>query len=148
MSISPLKHSAQSLDFALRAARFQTLVHGDAKPPNFCWAEDGKAAAVDFQYPGKGCGIRDVALFLSRFLAEPERETSMEFWLDIYFESLEQALSLSKSASSFLLIEREWRSLFPVAWCDYERFKLGWSPSYQLSPFSEKQLQIAFKFLS
>ena len=58
-----LKEAAPVIDQRLSAARFQTLVHGDAKLANFCFSEeDDGVAAVDFQYVGGGCGMKDVCL--------------------------------------------------------------------------------------
>ena len=54
-----LKKSAQKIDDFLRSLKFQTLVHGDAKLPNFCFGDDS-VAAVDFQYVGPGCGLADL----------------------------------------------------------------------------------------
>ena len=69
---------APELDRRLRAARFQTLVHGDAKPANFCFdARRGAVAAVDFQYVGGGCGMKDVAYLLSG-----EREDKADAWVE------------------------------------------------------------------
>gem|GEM_PF-6732341 len=57
------------VDRLLGQARFQTLVHGDAKHDNFCLAARANgAAAVDFQYVGRGPGIKDVAYFLASCL--------------------------------------------------------------------------------
>lgn len=126
MPAGPLKDHAEELDRRLREARFQTVVHGDAKPSNFLWGTQA-AAAVDFQYVGVGCGIRDVAYFLDCCSAHgPE-------WLDLYFETLQAGPEL----------EREWRALFPVAWSDYARFYQGWAGSSKLDAFSQRQLELA-----
>ena len=86
MRPGPLRDAASTIDARLRGARFQTLVHGDAKPANFCFRPDGEAvAAVDFQYVGGGCGIRDVAYFLQ---GEGEHASALE----TYFEALRAAL--------------------------------------------------------
>jgi len=51
-----LKAAAAAIDQVLRSARYQPLVHGDAKLANFCFSESGEqVAAVDFQYVGGGC---------------------------------------------------------------------------------------------
>lgn len=102
-----LRARAPELDRALRDAKFQTIVHGDAKPENFCWSRDGsRVAAVDFQYVGGGPGIRDVAYLL---YGEDER------LLDTYFAYLGNAD-----------VEREWRALYPIARDDFRRFLDGW----------------------
>ena len=58
-----LKNAAQLIDQTLSQAKFKTLVHGDAKLANFCFdREESSVAAVDFQYVGHGCAMKDVAL--------------------------------------------------------------------------------------
>ena len=63
MAEGPLKREARGLDLELKGARHQTLVHGDAKEANFCFGARG-VAAIDFQYVGRGPGVRDVAYLL------------------------------------------------------------------------------------
>ncbi len=107
MRDASLRARAPELDRALRDAKHQTFVHGDAKPANFCWSRDGsRVAAVDFQYVGGGPGIRDVAYLL---YGEDER------LLDTYFAHLANPE-----------IEREWRALYPIARDDFRRFLDGW----------------------
>lgn len=61
---SPLKQHASHIDEKLDECSFKTIVHGDAKLANFCFTKSGtKSAAVDFQYVGGGCGMKDVAYF-------------------------------------------------------------------------------------
>jgi len=110
-----LREAAPGIDRALHAGRFRTLVHGDAKPANFCFSRDD-VAAVDFQYVGGGCGMQDVAYLLSGDVAHEEP------YLDRYFEYLEAELT----GVDFAALEREWRALYPVAKADYERFLAGW----------------------
>ncbi len=132
-----LKEKASEFDQRLRSARFQTLIHGDAKPPNFCWNPSGQAAAVDFQYVGKGCGIRDVALFLDRSLGRERCLTEASDWLETYFSLVRELLPEGDE------VEKEWRALFPVAWVDYCRYSLGWGSLSNLDPFSQRQLELA-----
>ncbi len=122
----PLQAAATAIDARLSAARHQTLVHGDAKPANFCFARRGRGvAAVDFQYVGGGCGMKDVAYLLSHEASRPR----LERWLDLYFRQLRAAL---KGAGSSDAIEREWRDLIPFAWADYHRFLDGWAPGWRV----------------
>ena len=66
-----LKNAASLIDLKLNNARYQTFVHGDAKLANFCFSNDKKdVAAVDFQYVGGGCGMKDVAYFIGSCLYE------------------------------------------------------------------------------
>ena len=44
----PLKTYAAELDGLLRGAMYKTLLHGDAKPDNFCFGIHDSVAAVDF----------------------------------------------------------------------------------------------------
>ena len=70
---SILKSKAHRIDEVLNECIYQTIIHGDAKLANFCFSEDGlKVAAVDFQYVGGGCGMKDVAYFLGSCLSGSE----------------------------------------------------------------------------
>lgn len=127
----PVKRHAKALDHQLRKARFQTLVHGDAKVANFCFATDlSCVAAVDFQYVGRGCGIRDVAYLLGSCLTESECVDHADGLLDDYFSYLRTALGNKLSANDLMALELEWRSLYAVAWTDFYRFLLGWMPTH------------------
>lgn len=123
MAPGALKRDAAALDAQLRAARFQTLVHGDAKAANFCFSRDGRTvAAVDFQYVGGGPGVRDVAYLLEGFGWLRGDPSAL---LDHYFECLRDALGPAHRADADAL-EAEWRGLYPVAQRDFERFLAGW----------------------
>jgi len=131
MARGPLREAAATLDERLRNARFQTLVHGDAKPANFCFSSDGKrVAAVDFQYVGGGCGMKDVAYLLT---GEDRRAT--ERGLQVYFQGLRAAVRGSDVDADAL--EAEWRALFPVAWADFQRFLSGWAPDWRIHPHGQ-----------
>lgn len=116
-----LRRAAPLLDQQLRAARFQTLVHGDAKPANFCFSARGAVAAVDFQYVGQGCGIRDVAYLLEGWRSPPAEQVRAA--LAEYFSALRGALPPAVDADA---LEVEWRELYPVARQDFARFLDGW----------------------
>lgn len=148
MAEGPLKEWAFGLDRALQGARYQTLLHGDAKPANFCWDASGTAAAVDFQYVGPGCGIQDVAYFLDCCLDEEGCERESGHWLDFYFSQLSQALEFHGHAQVAEPLQQEWRGLFPVAWSDYSRFYQGWAPGVGLGRFSWLQLSLAQALLT
>jgi hypothetical protein len=131
-----LRNAAASIDARLSAARFRTLVHGDAKLENVCFSHQGGVALVDFQYVGGGVGVKDVAYFLSSCLAPSECAALVPRYLDHYFASLRAALRDRPDASA---LEREWRSLFPLAWVDFYRFLLGWAPGqYDPDPYSDE----------
>lgn len=142
-----LKDIAESLDWRLKRAHYQTLLHGDAKPANFLWNAQGRAAAVDFQYVGPGCGIRDVAYFLDCCLGESGCESEAQGWLDFYFEVLGQALRKDGHGHQVTRLEHEWRGLFPIAWTDYCRFWQGWGRPTPLGRYSQIQLQLALEVL-
>lgn len=112
---------AEGLDRELGASRFRTLIHGDAKPANFCFSADGRAAAVDFQYVGGGCGMRDLAYLLHGTLSRAAEDRAQ----DAYFGVLRTALAPTVDADG---LERDWRPLYPVAVADFERFLAGWRP--------------------
>jgi Ecdysteroid kinase-like family len=123
-----LRAAAPLLDRKLRDCSFQTLVHGDAKPANFCFAPNGSGvAAVDFQYVGGGCGMKDVAYFL---YDESMRDDVEARCLDFYFARLREAVALREDAVDVDALEREWRGLYPVAKVDFFRFLAGWSKAH------------------
>lgn len=142
-----LKQAAPLIDHALRNAKYQTLIHGDAKLANFCFSStvdrDASAvAAVDFQYPGAGVGVQDLAYFLGSCLSESQLVALESELLEYYFNSLLGVLNNSRSQSDLLALEAEWRSLYDVAWADFQRFLKGWSPGHwKLNAYSEQLAQ-------
>ncbi|GAB3519026.1 phosphotransferase [Photobacterium alginatilyticum] len=127
----PLKQAAGEIDQALKDSCFQTLVHGDAKLANFCFTPEGDhVAAVDFQYVGKGCGMKDVILFISSCIPFDECEDRAPSLLDYYFSELRQAVAELKPQLDPAQIEREWRPLYCMAWADFQRFVKGWCPDH------------------
>lgn len=143
MPAGPFKDAAERLDLTLRHARYSTLLHGDAKPANFCWQGGTRAAAVDFQYAGPGCGVRDAAYYLDSLLGEQGCQEQAERWLDVYFRELSTALTRHGKEPLAEPVEAEWRQLFPVAWSDFQRFYLGWSRHSNVGDYSRHQLQAA-----
>jgi len=132
MEEGPLKEKAQQVSEYLLQAHYQTLVHGDAKVANFCFSEDGlQVAAVDFQYVGAGIGVQDVAYFLGSVLSEEDLTASLTYLLEHYFAELGQAIvARGESQDLATAVIDEWQSLFPIAWADFHRFIVGWSPDH------------------
>lgn len=115
-----LRALAPILDEKLASCRYRTILHGDAKVANFCFS-DASVAAVDFQYAGGGCGMKDVAYLLSGELEERRM-------LDHYFEHLRD--ELAERGIDPAPVEAEWRALYPVACADFYRFLAGWAPPH------------------
>jgi len=136
----PLKKAAVRIDQILQESPFQTFVHGDAKLANFCFSQDGKrVAAVDFQYVGGGCGMKDVAYLIGSCLNEAECERQEAKLLDFYFQALKQALEKQQKTVNAEALEQNWRALYPVAWTDFHRFLKGWSPGHwKINGYSER----------
>jgi hypothetical protein len=139
MKNTVLKEAAIQLDELLNNCEFKTIVHGDAKVANFCFSEDGnKVAAVDFQYVGGGCGIKDVVYLLGSCLREEDCELFDKVLLSYYFNELKKAIIKQEKTFNFTALEKEWRYLFPIAWTDFNRFLDGWMPTHQkLNGYSE-----------
>ena len=141
MQDGPLKEFAGAIDQRLNSANFKTLVHGDAKVANFCFADLGDAvAAVDFQYVGGGCGMKDVAYFISSCLYEDEAQHREEELLDLYFEELVYAVDHFHNGVNVKLLVEEWRDLYRFAWADFYRFLAGWSPGHWKMNAYSKQI--------
>jgi len=151
VKIESVRRAASSIDHRLNSARFQSLVHGDAKLENFCFSTSGQAvAAVDFQYVGGGVGVKDVAYFLSSCLSAAECQSQIPGYLQFYFASLRADLSTKRNlpASEFDALELEWRALFSWAWSDFYRFLLGWAPAYSATDaYGESQLELVLDAL-
>jgi hypothetical protein len=143
MEEGELKQAASVLDKVLSDAPFQTIVHGDAKLANFCFSADGtEVAAVDFQYVGGGCGMKDVAYFIGSCLDEDDCEKLEEKLLSIYFDALKNALMINQPTIDPDRVEHAWRPLYAVAWTDFYRFLKGWSPGHwKIHRYSERLSQ-------
>ncbi|NPD44259.1 MULTISPECIES: phosphotransferase [unclassified Lentimicrobium] len=129
-----LKKAAPIIDEKLNNCTYKTFVHGDAKLANFCFAKDGQVSGLDFQYVGGGCGMKDVAYFIGSCLDENDCERLEAKILDTYFGILQSELEERNEA-----LEKEWRSLYRVAWADFHRFLKGWSPGHwKINTYSER----------
>lgn len=124
MAEGELKEHASEIDKVLKNCKYKTIVHGDAKAANFCFSEESEVAAVDFQYVGLGCGMKDLIYFISSVeeINNVEREKEV---LDFYFDELAKFLGERN-----LDLENEWRKLYKYAWADFNRFLQGWSPGH------------------
>lgn len=135
-----LKENARRIDEVLNNATYKTIVHGDAKLANFCFSNGMDVAAVDFQYVGGGCGMKDVAYFISSCLSSNESIRHESELLACYFEELRKHISDEITDE----LEEEWRTLYPVAWADFIRFLQGWAPDhYKLNEYSLRQVERA-----
>uniref|UniRef100_A0A1A8D3U8 CHK kinase-like domain-containing protein n=2 Tax=Nothobranchius kadleci TaxID=1051664 RepID=A0A1A8D3U8_NOTKA len=138
MDDAELKAAAAHIDRILNECHFKTIVHGDAKLANFCFSKSGlEVAAVDFQYVGGGCGMKDVVYFLGSCMEERECEKRVPALLDHYFTELK--LFINKDVN-FDALEKEWREMFAFAWTDFHRFLLGWMPGHWKINRYSKQL--------
>lgn len=135
-----LARAASAIDKTLKNSPYQTLVHGDAKLANFCFTSDGQqVAAVDFQYVGGGCGMKDVAYFVGSCWIDEESERLESLLLDTYFDALKKALCEKNREVDGKKVEDDWRALYPVAWTDFHRFIKGWSPEcWDRNSYSER----------
>lgn len=148
MPDGPLKEYAFEIDKHLRDGRFQTLIHGDAKLANFCFATEfsninsQSVAALDFQYVGKGPGIKDVMLFLGSCLHAPDLFNTEKQLLDHYFSTLRQVIQKHHPDKDYKSLEAEWRELYSFAWTDFHRFLAGWKPDHvKINAYMEAQTQ-------
>lgn len=130
MANSELKEFANVISEELKFSKYQTIIHGDAKLANFCFSKDSKnVAAVDFQYVGGGCGMKDVAYFIGSCLNEDDCQKYESEILEYYFQELKIVASIS--VPEFRELEMEWRRLYSWAWADFTRFLFGWMPTHQ-----------------
>ncbi|MCR9172215.1 MAG: DUF1679 domain-containing protein [bacterium] len=132
MESGKLKDKAPHFDKQLNDCKYQTLVHGDAKPANFCFSEDfNRVAAVDFQYVGRGCGMKDVIYLMSSAKTEDELLREDKAILSNYFNQLQKSLKeWNRDSVDFEALKEEWTALYAVAWADFVRFLKGWSPKH------------------
>jgi len=138
-----LKNKAHLIDDLLNQCTYQTLVHGDAKLANFCFPKEGsQVAAVDFQYVGGGCGMKDVAYFLGSCMSSSESEQHENELLNHYFMELRATLKFNNADQEYLQLEKEWREMYPVACTDFMRFLLGWMPAHQkINPYNLRMME-------
>lgn len=127
MDDTELQQHAADIDAELKGAKYQTLLHGDAKLANFGFSNDA-VAAIDFQYVGRGVGIEDLAYFLGSCLDGQQLSIQTPSWLARYFHTLAESLALRGIDPA--PVEAEWRGLYDVALADFTRFLNGWAPQH------------------
>ncbi|WP_417347443.1 phosphotransferase [Ferrimonas sp.] len=149
MEPGPLKDAAVAIDTQLQGARYQSLVHGDAKVANFLGNDFGQVAAVDFQYVGGGAGIRDLVYLLGSVLSDDALEAHAFELLDRYCQALiEQLRAKGWDVAQLDAVLAEQSALFPFAWADFERFLQGWKPGHwKLGRFSQAMTRRALALL-
>ncbi|MGB1004492.1 MAG: oxidoreductase family protein [Salibacteraceae bacterium] len=137
-----IQNVANKIDEKLKLTKYPTIVHGDAKLANFCFSKDlNSLAAVDFQYVGKGCGMKDVAYFLGSCVSESDLLIYEDDLLNTYFSVLKETVKASHSLVDVNELELDWRKLYPYAWADFTRFLLGWMPTHQkLNAYSSRNM--------
>ena len=131
MEFIDLKRHARYLADSLYKAKYQTLIHGDSKLANYAFDDCYKVLGYDFQYVGSGIGLQDVMLFMTSVFNGEECAKYEESLLNLYFESLNKALSNTMSIKEYELLEHEWRTLWPIVWSDFYRFLNGWKPEHK-----------------
>jgi len=152
---SPLKHAAQPIDDTLNNADYQTIIHGDAKLANFCFGQSTtngeklkRVAAVDFQYVGRGVGVKDLAYFLGSCLNDSDLTQLHDELLDHYFAALMLACNHYHQNIDTTALEHEWRLLYAFANADFLRFLQGWSPEHhKINKYLKAQSDVALCLL-
>jgi thiamine kinase-like enzyme len=152
---SPLRNCASQFDSRLNGSKYKTLIHGDAKIDNFCFLdakytsdEDDNSpstvAAVDFQYVGGGCGMRDVAYFFSSVWSPVECHAHANDALEYYFEQLSFFIKRLHPTVEPESVRNDWTPLYAVAWADFYRFLCGWAPGqYDDDPYAKSMVRLA-----
>ena len=125
-----LKQAAPHIDRLLREAPFRTL-HTATRNCNFCLADPNprRSRRLPVRW-SVGCGVKDVAYFVSSYFDEDDCERYEQRLLDHYFGALGEALKRRGSSVRGDTVESAWRPLYRVAWTDFYRFLQGWSPGH------------------
>lgn len=137
MAPGRLQDFAAPISDRLRSARWQTLVHGDAKLANFCFREAeapialSDVAAVDFQYAGGGPGVRDVVyLVISAFGGRDLAVCGARVYEGYFAELRVAAVEMGFSVAEAEEVAAEWQGLVSWAVADFSRFISGWTAGH------------------
>lgn len=107
----------------------QTLTHGDFKSANLLWNKEGRCCAYDFQYTGRGFGVRDVVYMLSSSVDIDvlEADGGEQQLLKHYHSALLQQLSHNGKADAGQRYSYEVMfAQYELCLLDYTRFMAGW----------------------
>ena len=78
--------------------------------------------------------MKDLIYFIGSCLTDKECERLESQILDTYFLYLQDALNERNEK-----LEKEWRSLYRIAWADFHRFIKGWSPGHwKINSYSDR----------
>lgn len=149
MPTSRYKDNAESISQRLNEGNFQTLVHGDAKLQNMCFdLSQNRVAGVDFQYVGKGVGVKDLAYLSASSLSNEQLFNKGDDILRQYLALLETTLRDYQIPFDPSQLKDEYTRLYPFAWADYYRFLLGWNAqSAKISDYMVQQSELALNLL-
>lgn len=131
MNDSMVKSCAHVINERLKNSDFQTIIHGDAKLANYAFDHENAVLGYDFQYVGTGIGLQDLMLFLVSTLNSDSLYANHELLLSDYFCVLHLETASYLSIEQQNSLESQWRALWPLVWCDYHRFLLGWKPDHE-----------------
>ncbi|KAA8492835.1 3'(2'),5'-bisphosphate nucleotidase 1 [Porphyridium purpureum] len=118
-------------------ARFETLTHGDAKPPNFFFkADTDQLGVIDFQWTGVGLGAVDVAYCIfagahktvMNNVSDPE--SCVTPYVNYYHATLLQAfqdygIAANETAAERLLPKNVFQAQFEAGCLDLARVIIG-----------------------
>ena len=143
MPKSAIKQQAKNIDKTLSACQYQTLIHGDAKLANFAVnSSTMEVLGYDFQYVGAGVGVVDVMYFLGSCLNEQQLNNTADDYLVDYFQHFSNAMQRFGNSENTHAVITAWQKLWPVAWADFYRFLIGWSPEHgKINSYMRKQFK-------
>jgi hypothetical protein len=90
-----------------------------------------------------------VAYLLGSALTEKALSENLPYLLDHYFAELGRELMAQGESQAFAQeVIEEWQTLFVIAWADFHRFIMGWSPTHaKNTPFSHDLTEQALQQL-